>query len=403
MKVKLAAGLLVLASTIAGVAQASANVRGAHVTGQGRRQAHAPSADRAGGRSEARSKRRFVKRSGQRAEARHVTLRERERTRHRRAVDAEDRQTGLPARPLTVHNDGDDPGIELVANAPGSRIVAEARRWIGTNPTTRATLWCARFMNFVLERLGLPGTASDVAKSFASYGKRLEGPKVGAIAVMNRGKSGGHVGVVSGFDKDGDPIVISGNYSRRVAEAVYDRSRIIAYVPRRCLETSRNPTVAVARSRGWTSGPPRPVSPGTSRCRNRHSGAARPPAVEPVSHPGGRGAGNHLDSRRSRGDARGLARRRAEGEPGAAILQCRRGAGGQRLSRRRGAWRAVLRLAHRPARPQEALLHHARRSISSRRPRPRSHGISGASRCSGFSPARASAANTRPSTRRSRS
>jgi uncharacterized protein (TIGR02594 family) len=176
------------------------------------------------------AKRRLVKRSDQRAEARHVVARERERTRHRRAVDPEDRPSGRAARPLTVHNDGNDPGIELVGNAPGSRIVAEARRWIGTNPTTRATLWCARFMNFVLERLGLPGTASDVAKSFASYGTRLEGPKVGAIAVMNRGKGGGHVGVVSGFDKDGDPVIISGNHSRRVAEAVYDRSRIIAYV-----------------------------------------------------------------------------------------------------------------------------------------------------------------------------
>jgi uncharacterized protein (TIGR02594 family) len=129
-----------------------------------------------------------------------------------------------------VHNDGDDPGIALVTdNTTGSRLVAEARRWIGTNPTTRATLWCARFMNFVLERLGLPGTESDLAKSFASYGKPLEKPKVGAIAVMNR-KGGGHVGVVSGFDKDGDPIIISGNYSRRVAEAVYARSRIITYV-----------------------------------------------------------------------------------------------------------------------------------------------------------------------------
>ena len=177
-----------------------------------------------------------------------MTLRERERTRHRRAVDAEDRQTGLPARALTVHNDGDDPGIELVANAPGARIVAEARRWIGTNPTTRPTLWCARFMNFVLERLGLPGTASDVAKSFASYGTRLQGPKVGAIAVMNRGKSGGHVGVVSGFDKDGDPIVISGNYSRRVAEAVYARNRIIAYVSPESLENSGTHS-GVARSR----------------------------------------------------------------------------------------------------------------------------------------------------------
>lgn len=111
----------------------------------------------------------------------------------------------------------------------GSRLVSEARRWIGTNPTSRSSLWCARFMNFVLQRSGEPGTGSDLAKSFASYGHRVSGPQIGAIAVMSR-RGGGHVGVVSGIDKSGNPIVISGNHGHRVAEAVYPRGRIFAYV-----------------------------------------------------------------------------------------------------------------------------------------------------------------------------
>ena len=109
--------------------------------------------------------------------------------------------------------------------------VSEARRWIGSNPTDRNTLWCARFMNFVLERSGFTGTGSDAASSFASYGRRVSGPQVGAIAVMTRGKNGGHVGIVSGIDEHGNPIVISGNnYGRKVGESVYSRSRIYAYV-----------------------------------------------------------------------------------------------------------------------------------------------------------------------------
>lgn len=228
MKIRLAAGLLVLASTIAGVSQASADVRRAQATRHDAHTLRRPLPGRV--QTPQFANPRLVRRGEQRAEARHVLLRERERTRQRRSVDPEDRRTGPAGRPLMVHNDGDDPGIDLVADdTPGTRIVAEARRWIGTNPTKRATLWCARFMNFVLARLGLPGTESDLAKSFASYGKPLEKPKVGAIAVMNR-KGGGHVGVVSGFDKDGDPIIISGNHSRRVAEAVYSRSRVITYV-----------------------------------------------------------------------------------------------------------------------------------------------------------------------------
>jgi uncharacterized protein (TIGR02594 family) len=111
-----------------------------------------------------------------------------------------------------------------------SDVVTEARRWIGTNPTDRSSLWCARFMNFVLERTGRRGTGSDAARSFASYGHRVPGPQVGAIAVLTRGANGGHVGVVSGVDPSGNPIIISGNHNKRVAEAVYPRGRIIAYV-----------------------------------------------------------------------------------------------------------------------------------------------------------------------------
>ncbi|MGP9813340.1 TIGR02594 family protein [Rhodopseudomonas sp. NSM] len=112
----------------------------------------------------------------------------------------------------------------------GSSLVAEARRYIGGNPTGRSRLWCARFMNMVLERSGHRGTGSDMASSFARYGQRISGPQVGAIAVMSRGKRGGHVGIVSGIDSSGNPIVVSGNHGRRVAESVYSKSRIYAYV-----------------------------------------------------------------------------------------------------------------------------------------------------------------------------
>ncbi|HWL31548.1 MAG TPA: TIGR02594 family protein [Xanthobacteraceae bacterium] len=123
-----------------------------------------------------------------------------------------------------------DNGSQHFASLGSPDVVSEARRWIGTNPTGRARLWCARFMNFVLKRVGLKGTSSDMARSFASYGRRVPGPRVGAIAVMSRGRGGGHVGVVSGIDAKGNPIIISGNYGRRVAEAKYPRGRIYAYV-----------------------------------------------------------------------------------------------------------------------------------------------------------------------------
>lgn len=116
------------------------------------------------------------------------------------------------------------------ATGGGYGIVAEARRYIGTNPTGRSALWCAHFMNMVLERSGHRGSGSGFARSFASYGTRISGPQVGAIAVMSRGRRGGHVGVVSGIDGNGNPIIISGNHGRRVGESVYPRGRVYAYV-----------------------------------------------------------------------------------------------------------------------------------------------------------------------------
>jgi uncharacterized protein (TIGR02594 family) len=110
-----------------------------------------------------------------------------------------------------------------------SNVVAEARRYLGGNPTGRGSLWCARFMNLVLQRSGYHGTGSDMASSFASYGQRVSGPQVGAIAVMGR-RGGGHVGIVSGIDASGNPIVVSGNNGNRVREAPISRGRIYAYV-----------------------------------------------------------------------------------------------------------------------------------------------------------------------------
>lgn len=128
-------------------------------------------------------------------------------------------------------NAGVTPGADAAGPGFGSSgVVAEARRHLGGNPTGRGRLWCARFMNMVLQRSGYRGTGSDMASSFAQYGQRVSGPQVGAIAVMSRGRRGGHVGVVTGTDTAGNPIVISGNNGNRVREATVSRGRIYAYV-----------------------------------------------------------------------------------------------------------------------------------------------------------------------------
>jgi uncharacterized protein (TIGR02594 family) len=116
----------------------------------------------------------------------------------------------------------------ILPSIGGSDVVAEARRYLGGNPTGRKSLWCGAFMDMVLKKTGHKG-GGNLARAYANYGRRVSGPQVGAIAVMTRG-GGGHVGVVSGVDASGNPIVISGNHNDIVAESTYPRGRIIAYV-----------------------------------------------------------------------------------------------------------------------------------------------------------------------------
>ena len=49
--------------------------------------------------------------------------------------------------------------------------------------------------------------------------------RIGAIAVMPH-----HIGIVKGFDKRGNPILISGNHGHKVGIGAYPRGRILAYV-----------------------------------------------------------------------------------------------------------------------------------------------------------------------------
>jgi uncharacterized protein (TIGR02594 family) len=120
--------------------------------------------------------------------------------------------------------------LTTVADLGAPRWISVARGYTGTNPTNRKSLWCADFLNLVLQRSGMKGTSSSMAGSFASYGQRLSGPRVGAIAVISRGRTAAHVGIVTGIDSSGNPILISGNHNNTVAEAPYPAGRVIAYV-----------------------------------------------------------------------------------------------------------------------------------------------------------------------------
>jgi uncharacterized protein (TIGR02594 family) len=124
---------------------------------------------------------------------------------------------------------------EIAANVPGAAaVLLEALRWRGRTAKQiglPAQLWCADFMNFILRRSGGSGTHSRAARSFLQYGKKLDSPRVGAIAIMYRkGPNNGHVGIVRGTDGKGNPIIVSGNSGNQVRISTYPKERVLGYV-----------------------------------------------------------------------------------------------------------------------------------------------------------------------------
>jgi uncharacterized protein (TIGR02594 family) len=141
----------------------------------------------------------------------------------------------IDTEPLETMARSRSDAADAAAQVPGAAgVLLEALRWRGRTakqiglPTQ---LWCADFMNFVLRRAGGKGTQSRAARSFLDYGKRLDGPRVGAIAILYRkGLNSGHVGVVRGTDGRGNPILVSGNHGLTVRESVYPKAKVMAYV-----------------------------------------------------------------------------------------------------------------------------------------------------------------------------
>ncbi|RDV03516.1 TIGR02594 family protein [Undibacter mobilis] len=164
-------------------------------------------------------------------------------------------------------------------------LVREARKYMGTNPTARDRLWCATFMNMVLAKVGYSGTNSDAARSFAQYGRRINEPRIGAIAVLTRGKNGGHVGVVSGIDPSGNPIIISGNHGRKVGEAIYPRSRVIAYVMPSERQGSTQYAERSAPQRGNDSELDSPIAELLAVIESEYNAKGRPRGTGPEPRP----------------------------------------------------------------------------------------------------------------------
>jgi hypothetical protein len=92
--------------------------------------------------------------------------------------------------------------------------------------------WCAAFMNAVLKESGYEGTNSLTARSFLSYGTKVNKPEEGDIVVFTRGNSQelGHVAFFVGYEYINNKKYIKalgGNQKKAVTIALYPTERLL--------------------------------------------------------------------------------------------------------------------------------------------------------------------------------
>ena len=118
---------------------------------------------------------------------------------------------------------------ELAGGAAEARIV-KYHATTTLKATSDEISWCSSFVNWCITRAGLKGTNFANARSWLTWGKRLDEPQEGCIVVFRRGTNpkSGHVAFFVG--QDGNYIrVLGGNQGDMVKVLCFPVADVLGY------------------------------------------------------------------------------------------------------------------------------------------------------------------------------
>ena len=90
------------------------------------------------------------------------------------------------------------------------------------------TPWCAAYVGFCLENVGIVSSRFESARSYLQWGQPLKHPALGCVVVLGR-TGGGHVGFLTGVSMDGDLLILGGNQGNEVNIRKFPVSRLLGY------------------------------------------------------------------------------------------------------------------------------------------------------------------------------
>lgn len=150
----------------------------------------------------------------------------------------------IPVRPVTTPERAGDRAWYVIAQREMETGVDEVRGDDQHNPriveyhqstsllaTDDETAWCSSFVNWCFQQAGITGTNSAKARSWETWGRRLDQPKRGCVAVFWRKSEASGLGHVAFFfEQKADRVfVLGGNQDNQVNIKSYPKPQLLGY------------------------------------------------------------------------------------------------------------------------------------------------------------------------------
>jgi uncharacterized protein (TIGR02594 family) len=121
-------------------------------------------------------------------------------------------------------------GVSEVEGPKSNKRILEYHATCSLKATSDDVAWCSAFVNWCMQQAGVKGTNDAGARSWLNWGRAIQQPVEGCVAVLKRtdNPTKGHVAFF--VRREGSNLILlGGNQGNRVREAPYDASRLLSF------------------------------------------------------------------------------------------------------------------------------------------------------------------------------
>lgn len=121
-------------------------------------------------------------------------------------------------------------GVHETPGAQSTPRINEYLATCGAVPSDEIA-WCSAFVNWCMDRAGLPHTGRLAARSWLKWGDQLASARLGAVTVLWRESPQspkGHVGLYL-REAQGQVFLLGGNQANQVCVRAYTKARVLGY------------------------------------------------------------------------------------------------------------------------------------------------------------------------------